>query len=152
MPEILKDEKLLQIKELRGKIMAIIFDATLRQGDFFTMIGRIFVLSGKRAETRQVLFHCGVLTGSLNSQTLVGKLTTGLVNRNKVFVEFIAQSMNGCYINSAAHEILDTASDDVDLDKALTALCISQCTNNSGEKAKLTQRWRRRVKRHWKRR
>ena len=54
--------------------MSIIFDATLRQGDFVAMIGRTFRLTEttKRASTKQVIFHCAALKGSLNAQTLAG--------------------------------------------------------------------------------
>ena len=101
------------------------------------MIRRIvtFLPKDKRASSKQVLFHCGALKGSLNAQTLAGEVTSGLVRREKTLTDVAARCMDGCYTNSAAYDIFDEASDDLGLVVALTALCLSHGINNAGEKA-----------------
>eukprot|EP00978_Attheya_sp_CCMP212_P031566 scaffold119902_cov40-Attheya_sp.AAC.1 len=114
--DLLKSEIAQQKEELANSAIAIIFDATPRIGDFFAMVARRIDLNSeiKRAITKQTLFHCSAIQGSLNGDTLMGEVTRGLGKRGLSHSN-AAVTMNdgdGCYTNGAAHDKMKSVSDD----------------------------------------
>ena len=82
-----------------------------------------------------VSIHCAALRGSLNANTLAGKVTAGLSERDKTNKDDVVGMMDGCYTNGAAQDTTNHAaalSNDL---QRFVSLCVSHLSNNAGEKA-----------------
>ena len=119
-------------------VIAIIYDATPRQGDLFVAVTRVITEDSntRTAQAMHVLFYVSTIQGSLNAVSLSAEISKALTDWQIINRNVPIAAMDRCFTNrSSANEMNAVASDAGEI-KRFTVYCFSHIICNAGDKAK----------------
>jgi hypothetical protein len=107
VPRLIELEREGLEREVHGKKVVLIFDASPRMGEVFALIVRFVDTNASVACVKQRLIHVSFVRGSLNSHTQCGEPRGGLKPFHLTHKDATAARMDGCSANTKTTKLIE---------------------------------------------